>query len=590
MCGIFGFWLNRKLNKDDLILGKKNTKLLSHRGPDNQGEWYDIDKGIYLGFRRLSVIDLSQASNQPMHNDNTTLAFNGEIYNFKYLKKTYLENKYQFNSSGDTEVLMNMWKEFEDQSVEKIDGMYAFAVFHNNTLNLVTDYFGEKPLYLYTCEKGIFFSSEASVLIKLFSLNFKYDDNELISFLSFGYTPDYKTGFNNLELIKPATIIKFSSPFNKETKKYWNIKKLKNNNLKTKFDKSDYDKLLSILIESIENRMHSDVPIGLFLSSGLDSSLIAAIIKKELNRNIDSYTVSFSKNYDESEFAQNIANYLEINHKIIENTNEDFYNVRNLNDIYNYPNDNLTALSIYLMSKGVNEKIKVAITGLGGDEAFFGYNKYDFIRRNQFYYLLPFISNININKINFLFKNFSSLFKLFQYTNGNNYRRYISLNNKLSGALFSNIKNTNNFFSNKKNDLFLETVDFERNVTLPLSYILANDHGSMRASLETRTPYLSKKLFEFLYQFHHSAFYENNKKKSPLFNLLSKYLPNHLIEKRKRGFNVPIEKFSLDNELFNKYIRKYNSNFNSDHIKLFNEKDKCRLSLRFSILNYFETH
>ncbi|MDC0625581.1 asparagine synthetase B, partial [Alphaproteobacteria bacterium] len=139
MCGIFGFWLNRKLNPSDIELGNKLTRLLAHRGPDNQKNWHDVNNGVYFGFRRLSIIDLTDNSNQPIVRGNTTLVFNGEIYNFKEIRKNLIYKNYSFKSSGDAEVLINIWREKKYNSLEFLDGMYAFAVYENNKLTLVTD-------------------------------------------------------------------------------------------------------------------------------------------------------------------------------------------------------------------------------------------------------------------------------------------------------------------------------------------------------------------------------------------------------------------------------------------------------------------
>lgn len=586
MCGIFGFWLNRKLNPDDIKKGDKLTELLAHRGPDNQQNWYDLEKGIYFGFRRLSIIDLSENSNQPLIRGETSLVFNGEIYNFKDIKKNLIIKNYKFKSSGDAEVLINVWKDQKKDCLKQIDGMYAFAIFNEDKLCLVTDHFGEKPLFYLTNKEGVYFSSEIKPLLSIIKNNLKISKNFLNNFMQYGYDIDFETGFDGIKLIPPATIIEFGNPNDFKVSKYWNIDYSKENDLKNSFDSNDYKELKSILARSIERRLISDVPLGLFLSSGIDSSLIAAIVKKDLNYNLDTFTVSFEEN-DETYMSTKIANFLGLENKIIKVKNENFYSCQNLITIFNYPNDNLTALSIFLMSKAINDKIKVALTGLGGDEAFLGYNKYNQINSSYRKYNIPFYLKYILNLTSKLFMQRSiKISNFIKYVNYNFEKKYLFINNKITPEISNDIMIRNKYFY-EESDILKQIINFERNITLPISYILANDLGSMRASIETRSPFLSKELFEFTNKFNSKCFFTNGNK-TPLRNLLKNYLPSHLIEFSKKGFNVPTNKFNLsDNELIKKLNR--TSNFNiKRNLSSYSSKDKNRISLRYKIIEEFK--
>lgn len=589
MCGIFGFWLNRKLNHQDISLGDKLTNMLAHRGPENQNSWFQSEKGIYFGFRRLKIIDLSESSNQPMERNGNIIAFNGEIYNFRDIKVSLEQKNYIFKSKGDAEVLINSWDQYGSDSLNKLDGMFAFSLFHKNNLYLVTDFFGEKPLFYYTTNEGVFFSSEIDPLLQIHETGRIEKHYDKKKFLSLGYNIDFETGYKNIKLLKPSTFLHFKNPNTFYTNQYWQLENIPYKNKKNIFEKKDINQIKSLIIESLEKRLISDVPIGLFLSSGIDSSLIASISSKELNIDLDSYTVAFNGNLDESYLAKKIANYLNINHEVIDTKSSDYYSVENLNSLFNFPNDNLTGLSIYLMSESVRKKITVAITGLGADEAFVGYNKYKNIIRNEFYYKLP-KAFIRIGKKifkYFLFINNKKLINRFLMLHEDNLNKYISLNNKLAATFDSN-NNFNFFDDNSKMNFLDQVLKFEKDITLPTSYILANDHGSMRASIETRTPFLNKKIFEFNNYFSPKAFFLNGNK-YPLRTILSDYLPPELIDVKKKGFNVPFNQFNIDDKILKLNLSKITDDIFENDLSLFSSKDKNKISLRCKILNNFKS-
>ncbi len=207
MCGIFGFYLSRKLIDNDIRVGLEGLNVLNHRGPDDSGFWCDKEKGIFLGHNRLSIIDTSNKNSQPMKYSDTIISYNGEIYNFLDIKRKFKNDFSSFSTTGDTEVLLKLWKLKGLKSFDELDGMFAFAIFQNNNLFLSVDFFGEKPLFYYISKDGIYFSSEANPLIKLLNLKIINDKRNNLEFSLFGYINSPNTGYKNLYKVEPSTCI-----------------------------------------------------------------------------------------------------------------------------------------------------------------------------------------------------------------------------------------------------------------------------------------------------------------------------------------------------------------------------------------------
>ena len=389
MCGIFGFYLNRKLNDRDISQGVHSTNQLSHRGPDNRGYWHDKEKGIFLGHTRLSILDTSSKANQPFNNNNSQLVFNGEIYNYLSLKKKLEEDGSKFVTTGDTEVLSEVLYKKESDALKHIDGMFAFAFYDKERLLLAVDYFGEKPLYWHSSDDGFFFSSEPEPLIKLLNLSIRTDSKMSVEFLTLGYVASPNTAFQGLFRCSPASMLLIEKGKKVKECKYLNYpeQKIGNGRVK-KLSERQLDDISDILIKSVNNMTISDVSVGVFLSAGIDSSLIAAILSKELGKDdIVAFTVKYDKNliHDESDGAAKIASFLGMNHIVVDSKNyNNDYNMEHLNKIFGEPNYGLTAFSIEQMSTLAKQYFSVALTGTGGDEIFFGYGKYPFLYKYRF--------------------------------------------------------------------------------------------------------------------------------------------------------------------------------------------------------------
>lgn len=553
MCGIFGFYLKRKLVEKDIDNGLKSLKLLNHRGPDDSGYWYNKEKGIFLGHNRLAIIDTSKKNSQPFIDGSAVISYNGEIYNYLDIKRKYKYIFNNFKTTGDTELLIKFWKLKKSEIFNELDGMFAFSIFDNDILTLAVDFFGEKPIYYSSNKDGFYFSSEAGPLIKLLGLKVNNTQKNILEFKIFGYLNHPLTGYKDLFKLGPSSIIDIKKDNGKielNKKKYWVPKERNFNEKKTRVITRENIKIIKdILIESIEKRMISDVPIGLFMSSGVDSTLIASLIKNDLGYDIDAYTVKFDENltHNESALASNISKHLNLRHHILSDPKNQSYNISQMINLYSGEfNDNPTIFSFYQMSRLAKKSLTVAIGGLGGDEIFLGYNRYNFYYRylrliqflRYFKHLLSLFNSLSlkkISKLNSLCNNLLFVSKKSIYVNYKNLNQLKDLEKKI----IDNISST--FFSGNLS-LFLEEASrYDLNYTMPNSYIPAMELGSMKASVEIRSPFLNKKLYEYVTQNIDQKALIKYGSKFILKSILKDYIPIEYLNQPKRGFVFPIK-------------------------------------------------
>ncbi len=389
MCGIIGFWKNTKLKQNDLSFGMRCMQGLNHRGPDDEGYWFSAKKGIFFGHKRLSIIDLNNRSKQPFVFNNLVLNFNGEIYNYREIRKDLERKGHTFNTNSDTEVLIHAWYEWGEQCLDSIDGMYAFSIYDGKRLWLITDPFCEKPLYIYQKDDFLIYSSEANILIKELNLKISLSDKDLFEFISLGFLKSHNTGYSNLINMPKATIYKFESPSLKTKKVYWSLPdRITETGKIENFTRSEINIIKENLINSIKIRLRSDVSMGLFLSSGLDSNLIAAIAVKELKSNLLTLTMKYPDGKDESNFAGEVAKYLGLKNLVVNSTLDNSWKEapKTLFNLYGDLNDNITSISFRQLSLFARKHIKVALCGMGGDELVYGYNKYHFFHKWRLLY------------------------------------------------------------------------------------------------------------------------------------------------------------------------------------------------------------
>jgi len=552
MCGIFGFLLNKNLTQDNINTGVSSLKKLAHRGPDHLNYWFNKEEGIFLGHTRLSIIDLSDASNQPFVENRRATVFNGEIYNFLELRKRLEKVGYSFKTKGDTEVLHKLLDYQFEKYLEEIDGMFAFASYRSHTLTLANDIFGEKPLYYIENNDGFYFSSEIRPLISFLNIGFSDDFSLKKNFLSLGYLPNYETFYKGIKYLAPGSLVTKIYGRKAQYSTYWS----KPNTFFAKgkiekFSKNEIENVEEILTESIKNRLRSDVPVGLFLSSGIDSSLIAAIAKRNLNSDILTMTVAYNNEliHNESATAKKIASSLDLDHIVIDSEiNKEQYTLSNLFNLYGEPNDNLTIFSGEQIAYEGRKFFKVALCGSGGDEIFKGYGKHKFLYTYDKFFVNKYLKN-GLNGLNkFLGKKITRISNASNLFNTLKWQSILALKNmpycfdkNLSDDFISDLS----FISWKENQSCLSNfIDFDLNLNLPLSIIPALERSSMNHALELRAPFLNKRLLEFVSDLDNRKFLKFDSK-SILISILEKYIPSNLISKKKLGFSFP-NKYFLD--------------------------------------------
>ncbi|NMB70462.1 asparagine synthase (glutamine-hydrolyzing), partial [candidate division WWE3 bacterium] len=375
MCGICGFSGN--YTQSDLSV---MADTLAHRGPDSKGDVLYSDMGIGLGHRRLAIIDLSPAGNQPMYDDSgdIVIVFNGEIYNFQTIRKRLAAN-YTFKSNSDTEVLINAYKEWGTDCLSKLNGMFSFVIYDKRKRLLfgARDKIGEKPLKYYYDGKNFVFASEVKAILKIIKHAPEIDPVAIHHYLTLQYVPSPMTGFKNIYKLPPAHYFIFQNG-NLEIKKYWSL----DFSNKDVHSEQEWEEIIIKEIErSVKMRMIADVPIGALLSGGLDSSTVVAFMAKNSPKPINTFSIGFDNQmFDESQYAKIVSDLYSTSHNTLMVTSNDLMELLpTLMDYYDEPIADNSILPTFLVSKLTREQVTVALDGDGGDENFAGYDRYNIV-------------------------------------------------------------------------------------------------------------------------------------------------------------------------------------------------------------------
>jgi len=514
MCGILGV-----TNFDDKSVIKSMLDTLKKRGPDDSSIY--INNKLSLGHTRLSIIDIKKGQ-QPIYNENRSVMviFNGEIYNYKKLRKDLIKKRHKFRTNSDTEVLVHLWEEYQQDMVKYLDGMFAFCIYdlHNEVIYLARDHAGIKPLFYSELDNNFVFGSEIKTILKSNLISSKVDDMALIQYLRLGHCLDGNTMITNIVSLQPGN----SLLYNLNTKKtiirdHNDFKKLYN------FDAQNVARynLDYILNDSVELNMESDVPVGSFLSGGLDSSLVTAMMKQHVDK-INTFSIGLDGN-DESEHAETVADHVGTNHHSYHVTKEEI--IKNIEPVLKYNCDcigDLATVPTYILSKNASKRVKVVLTGEGADENFGGYKRY-----NQ-----PFFFPVSLKK-----KLYLRYLTLFGETHLQRYvgDRYRFCHDKSLNIGADNCLDTTQFN-------IQSITHFERYGYLSNNLLIKTDRMSSAHGLEARVPYLNKSVVNFSYDLH--ARLKNNK--NLLKSVARKYLPDTIINRQKHGFSVPLNQYILD--------------------------------------------
>ena len=558
MCG-YAFLFNRETTiSEKKVQGYDSLKLINHRGPDQTN--LHVSDDMLIGHCRLSIIDI-EGSIQPMSDPSGRyhLAYNGEIYNYKEIRKL-LESEWQFKTQGDTEVLLAILVLKKINLLKSMEGMWSFVFWDNldKQLYISRDRVGKKPAYYFTFKNGIIVASELKALLNLIPTQTEEDLNSTADFLKYGYYLPGTTAYKDIKEVLPGHLMTWSINSRVNQEPYWKLSIGKFRGSKSQANK----KLHRLLVEATKKRMVADVEVGAFLSGGIDSSLIVSIMTNELGITPKTFTIGFpDTKYDERSYAKKISNICSTDH--YEETLENF-ELKNLNDLIinhvSQPFSDSSILPTSLVSHLASKYVKVALSGDGGDELFCGYQRYQARAILRWYTRLPANMRKNIEKlIKFIPEPFthhsSSLIKkahLFvditrriddetPYVAPVMYSRndFNELAPELAGYGHVPV----NLGEETKLDDIQRMMYADTLIYLPQDILLKVDRASMANSLETRAPFLDSALIDFAFSLTpgwHKGFVKGKKM---LRNTFSGYLPTSIWNRRKQGFAVPVHQW-----------------------------------------------
>lgn len=568
MCGIVGIWSHKNALHNIKKRLQEATDMISHRGPDGEGHWTDESIGIALGHRRLAIVDLSIQGQQPMISDSGryVIVFNGEIYNHQKLRQE-LPNQC-WRGSSDTETLLAAIENWGlKKTLQKSYGMFALAIFDYQTksLFLARDRVGEKPLYYGFKDEEFLFSSELKSIFKIAQSPFEIDKEALSLYFRRTYVPTPYSILKNIFKLEPGHFIEISfDAFHQHlcssAQSYWNIPPVQPSALS--FD-DNKNLLTTILNEVIQEQIIADVPLGAFLSGGIDSSIIVALMQRHSSQPIKTFSIGFeSREFDEAPFAKKVAQHLQTDHTELYLSEDDMKNVVPLlSNMYDEPFADSSQIPTYLVSKLARQHVTVSLSGDGGDELFGGYTRYKIANNfyKKIYNLHPFLKKCTSFSLQLLPKNILNQVGNFIP----NMPKYIG--NKLHVVSHSFNLTPEEFYERitscwydspvtfnaqpkKKHALSSSLEEFlnfimrhDMKTYLPDDILVKVDRASMAVGLEARVPFLDARVIDFSQKIKIDHKFGNGMQKRILRELLHDHIPKDLIDRPKKGFKIPLE-------------------------------------------------
>ncbi len=586
MCGIAGYWnlSNQFSQADSQGIVTAMTDTLVSRGPDSSGVWLDRSAGVALGHRRLAILDLSPEGAQPMLSPDARYAivFNGEIYNFAELRSDLNQQGYQFRGHSDTEVMLAAFMEWGlTAAVQKFIGMFAFALWdaQEHRLHLCRDRAGEKPLYYGWFGDTLLFGSELKALVAHPQWQGQIDTDALTLFVRYGYIPAPHSIYQGISKLTPGTSISFGGeqPQTATPVAYWDLHTVVEKGLCEPFTGSDtqaIDYLERLLRETIQAQMVADVPLGAFLSGGIDSSTVVALMQAQSSRPIKTFSIGFTEQkYNEAEYAKAVAAHLGTEHTELYITAQDALDViPKLPQLYDEPFADSSQIPTFLLSKMTREHVTVSLSGDAGDELFGGYSRYFLgidiwqkiswipVEMRRFYAELlvsvqPERWDLIIDKIGEFIPRLKDvqagrkIHKIAGVLSSKQplelYRELISIW-KNPGKIVLNSHEPQTIVTHPPDWIY--RLDFAEQMMyldsmsyLPDDILVKVDRAAMAVSLESRVPFLDRRIIEFAWQLPLSMKLRNGQGKWVLRQVLNRYVPKELIDRPKMGFGVPID-------------------------------------------------
>lgn len=562
MCGISGKIYFDTKKKIELLELKKMTDAIIHRGPDDEGHY--INGNVGLGFRRLSIIDL-KTGHQPLSNSDSSIwiTFNGEIYNFKELKSDLEKKGYRFKTNTDTEVIVSLYEEYGENCLSYLRGMFAFVIWDNRKKQLfgARDRFGIKPFYYYIDQCQFVWGSEIKAITASYEIKKEIDICALDSYFAYGYIAGNRSIYNSIRKLEPAHYF-ILKPFESNSvkfHKYWDVA------FEPDYSKTEaqwVDKIVNTLSESVKMRLISDVPLGAFLSGGIDSSSVVALMSRVSNDQVKTFSIGFKEEkYNELQYARLIAERYKTEHHEMIVEPESIELLPKLIKAYDEPFADSSAIPTYYVSKFAREYVTVVLSGDGGDELFAGYDafaKMMHIYSNPLNNSLFNLGSRIVNKI------------IPDYLFGKGITYYYSKRKKDIAAYFCMWKNyerekiyNKNFLSqlgySKAEDYYIKLIHSSNGDTLSKfqklwmrSYLVNDiltkvDRSSMMNSLEVRVPLLDHKFAELSFQIPSTLKLKQQNKKYIFKKALNSFLPDEIIHHKKHGFATPLSYWFKDN-------------------------------------------
>ncbi|OWL86391.1 asparagine synthase (glutamine-hydrolyzing) [Halopseudomonas aestusnigri] len=576
MCGIAGF-ISHGTSAFEHIATRMADQI-SHRGPDGAGVWFDAEAGVALAHRRLAILDLSDAGRQPMlsADGRFVLVFNGEIYNHLELRRTINAAGWRFGWRGhsDTETLLaalQLWG--LEGALPRLNGMFAFAVWDNvrRVLSLARDRLGEKPLFYGRSGNSFLFSSELKSMAAHPDWSGRVDRDVVATYLRHAYVPDPLCIYEGVAKLPPAHWVEVESGIAKKPVPYWSLKDAVNSPRRTEPTSQVIEQLECLLLDAIGMRMEADVPLGAFLSGGIDSSVVVAMMQAQSHKPIKTFTIGFDvPGFNEAEHAKAIAAHLGTDHTELYVSPQDALDVVPLlPEFWDEPFADSSQIPTYLLSKMTRESVTVSLSGDGGDELFCGYNRYGQgfnlyrgLRRLPApvrKILAAILSHAPSHAIDQVMQNMPKRFQypalgdrlrklgdVLSHSEGKAYYRSLVsqfqapdsllLGATEAGTLLSRAEDWPELEDFREVMMYLDTLTY-----LPGDILTKVDRASMAVSLEARVPMLDHRVVEYAWSLPCDIKNRQGRMKWPLREVLARHVPRELFERPKMGFGIPIE-------------------------------------------------